>query len=53
MRYVDKIRQKDLTILQSCLLKHTKPSKTLQTMAYQKFKKNTKLCAFEYEKVCK
>ena len=52
MTYVDKIGQKNLTILPNCLLKHTKLSKPLQTMVYQKCKKDTKLCELKYDKVC-
>ena len=53
MTYVDKIDQKNLTILPNCLLKHTKLSKPLQAMVYQKCKKDTKLCELKYDKVCK
>ena len=45
--------KKKLAILRTFLVKHTKPSQPLQTMPYQKFKKNSKRCAFKYDKVYK
>ena len=53
MTYVDKTGHKNLTILPNCLFKHTTLSKPLQTMVYQKCKKNNKLCEFKYDQVCK